>query len=391
MSDRPIALLIRTMLLVTLCAVAARAAEPEAPEVIRKGGVRYYVKEKRIEIDGKFCLEEGPIELLACARGGKEYESVITLDVNPEILHFCLILMGLKPGKTGPRFQGDPKNAPTGSPVIVRVRWKMDDDVKLVRGEDLCWNAIDKRPMRRTPWVFVGSRKHKDPDTGKKVYWANVERSVLTVYWDPYSVLDLPLALGSNDEAYVVNKRLVPKVGTPCTVLLTPGPVPPPLRNEAGARIYRVNVSAGGRVLIDDDQPEDLVKVLHEIHREAPKASCRVTLDHGAPADAAVRAFEGLAEVAIPIESVRTVRVRKDVRDAVTLAVTDDAVRVKGKVLPANQLREVMTSFALGGKPFGVAVRVEKGARLKTVVQALKACVGVKPAVVRIIWHKEDT
>ena len=62
-------------------------------------------KEKKVVIvEGKICLDEGPLELFACAEGGKEYESLVAIRGEPWQLHLCLLLLGLKPGG-GPRFQ----------------------------------------------------------------------------------------------------------------------------------------------------------------------------------------------------------------------------------------------------------------------------------------------
>ena len=71
----------------------ACGADAGGAGVITRGGVRLYPKQRRIEMDGKFCLTEGPIELFACARGGKEYESVISLRVKPSVLHLFLVMM----------------------------------------------------------------------------------------------------------------------------------------------------------------------------------------------------------------------------------------------------------------------------------------------------------
>ncbi len=378
------------VLLGVLSAATCLAADPPREKVIEKGGARLYPVSKRVEIDGKFCLQEGPIELFACAKGGKEYESVISLDVNPEMLHFCLLMMRLKPGKpgTGPRFQGDPDRRPTGSPVTVKVKWRVGKVEEVHRAEDLCWNAIDKRTMLRTPWVFVGSKIHKDPDTGKKIYWANVEKSIITVYWDPFAVLDLPLALGANDEAYVVTKQLVPKRGTPCTVILEPAPPlkVKPTKNAAGGTIFHVDVTKGGRTLINNVEPEDAGKALEKTAKQAPKDSCRVTVDHGAPPQAIAGAFAAIDAAGIQIESVQMERVRADVTDAITVAVDKSGIGVRGKTLSDDEAKVVIQSLVKPPRRSGVEVKVAKGASLKSVVRAVRACQGAKGAVVRIVW-----
>lgn len=457
--------------LAAFCGPGGLSASAGESAPITKGGVRLYVKEKRIEMDGRFCLTEGPIELFVCAKGGKEYESVIAVEANPEILHFCLLLLKLKPGETGPKFQGDPDRVPTGSPVVVTVTWwdesvrdvgtqksateriekegvtwthtKLTDDGRhvvwtndgrhvatwdkstkeliiwshpskerpagrgkwTVRAEHLCWNMIDKRTMLKTPWVFVGSKKHKDPDTGRTVYWANVEKSLITVFRDPFAVLDLPLSLGADDDAYVVNTQIVPRRGTPCTVILTPGEKVKPRRNAAGGRIFAADITAGGRVLIDGTQPPKLAEALKKIAAGAPKDSCEVTIDHG-PAAGAAAALEALGAAGVKIESVRTVRLQPGVNDLITVTVSADGLRVKGRKMSGEQVKAAVRALAApderetppqgaaapaapvpAWKIVGVHLDVKKGATLKQVAGALRACTGIEGVMLRLTWR----
>lgn|GEM_PF-2047178 len=394
-----------TTLLAILCVcLAASASSAAEGKVYKKGGVRLYLDQKRIEMDGRFVLAEGPIELFACAAGGKEYESILSLDVNPEILHFCLVLMGLKPGERGPQFQGDPGQAPTGSPVTISVKW-MDGDVeKVSAAEDLCWNAIDQRVMEPTPWVFAGSRKERDQETGKVIYWANVEKTIIAVYRDPFAVLDLPLALGVNDEAYVVNTKVVPELGTPCTVILEPAPeIEAPPRNAAGGAILLVDVSRGGRVLLDGDAPlmlpedferEDrdyvaLERALKKRMEDALKDTCRVTVDQCAPAATAAMALDALAAESVPVESVKTVREDPDTKvTAVVVTVGGDKIGVE-----TDGFRLSGDGSTLEGPAetdYGVELRVAEGTTLETVARALRACATAKKGIIRITWHSDQ-
>ena len=389
------------MFCIFLAAAACSAAEGK---VYKKGGVRLYLDQKRIEMDGRFVLAEGPIELFACAAGGKEYESILSLDVNPEILHFCLVLMGLKPGERGPKFQGDPDQVPTGSPVTIRVKW-MDGDAERVCGaEDLCWNAIDQRSMEPTPWVFAGSRKERDTETGKVIYWANVEKTIIAVYRDPFAVLDLPLPLGANDEAYVVNTNVVPAQGTRCTVILEPAPgLESPPKNAAGGAVLLVDVSRGGRTLLDGAAPLMLPDDFHLENRDyvaleralkkrmedAPKDTCRVTVDQGAPAATAAMAFEVLAAVGVQVESVQTVREDPD-KKVTTVVVTADGEMIGVETDGQFRLSDDGTMLESPAEPdYGVDLHVAEGTTLETVAKALRACAAAKEGIIHITWPAE--
>ena len=78
-------------IVIGLAAAVSGAGEPATAQPVKMGGVTLDVAKRRIEISGEICLAEGPIELLACARGGKEYESIITLDCKPSDLQAALL------------------------------------------------------------------------------------------------------------------------------------------------------------------------------------------------------------------------------------------------------------------------------------------------------------
>ena len=62
---------------------ACPAAEETQEEKKEEQPIRIDKEKKIIELDGRICLEEGPLELFACAEGGKEYESVVAIKGDP--------------------------------------------------------------------------------------------------------------------------------------------------------------------------------------------------------------------------------------------------------------------------------------------------------------------
>lgn len=165
---------------------------------------------REITIPGKVNMHKGMIELLACGPGGKTHESVLVLDVAPYHLQVALLLLGLQ-YVGGLAYQGDP-HTPRGDSVEVWVKWKNGDRDTSVRGEDLVWDIPRNRHMEHTPWVFVGSIM----SDGK--FMADVEKSLITTYHDPLTILDNPLTTGGDDTLYRVNEDLVPAKGTPVEV-----------------------------------------------------------------------------------------------------------------------------------------------------------------------------
>lgn len=171
-----------------------------------------------VQAEGRVCMEKGLLEYVACGPGGKVHESLLILDCEPRDFFVAIRTLGLKPGK-GVEFQGQ-KKVPTGDKVFLYVEWEQDGKAVRRRVEDLIWNAQARRPMKRTPWVFVGSRFEKDPDTGKPVFAASIEGNLVATYHDPYAILDHPLDTGADDTTYEVNTKLVPKSKTPVKLIV---------------------------------------------------------------------------------------------------------------------------------------------------------------------------
>jgi hypothetical protein len=198
----------------------SRAARDSSESEVVKVGEQIYKlgtltinsERREIIIPGKVNMQKGMIELLACAPGGKTHESVLVLDVIPYHFQVALLLLGLK-YVGGLQYQGDP-HTPRGDSVEVYVRWTKGSHDTTVRGEDLVWDIPHKKSMEHTPWVFVGSQLEE----GK--FLADVEKSLITTYHDPLTILDNPAQSGGDDELFRVNESLTPPKGTPVTVII---------------------------------------------------------------------------------------------------------------------------------------------------------------------------
>ncbi|MFI5252337.1 MAG: YdjY domain-containing protein [Bacteroidota bacterium] len=200
---------------------AQSAAQPDSSEnpikkigddLFQLGTIRIDSKNRVLTMPGKINMQKGMIELVACATGGKTHESVVVVDVVPYHLQVALILLGLN-YIGGLSVQGDTLT-PRGDSVDVFMTWNKNGQDTTVRAEDFAWDIPNKRSMEHTPWIFSGSRMID----GK--YMADVEKSLVTTYHDPNSILDNPLSTGRDDETYRVNESLVPPKGTPVKVTI---------------------------------------------------------------------------------------------------------------------------------------------------------------------------
>jgi hypothetical protein len=171
---------------------------------------------REVTMPGWINMSEGLVELLACAPGGKVHESVVVVDVEPFHLQIALLLLGLEGGESISH-QGDPAT-PEGDPVEIVIEWADPEsgETKRVRGEDFIYNVKADRPMIHTHWVFTGSR------VVDGIFVAQMEKSLVTTYHDPYTIIDNPLPTGGDDTYYEANRFLVPPVGTKVTFLVRP-------------------------------------------------------------------------------------------------------------------------------------------------------------------------
>lgn len=222
---------------VVLCPAACSAAgagagAPRAgPRLVTLKGIRYDLEAKRVIMEGKVALTSGAVELLACVRGTKDYESVLALECQPYDLHLGLLAIGLEPGRpvSGPveLYHAEKREqageGPRGPTVVVWVEWK-DREGRTVRhrAEELVLNVKTKKTMEPTGWAFVGSRFVPEETSGKEVYAAVLTGAVITTYHDPTTVLDNPSSTGEDDTLFVANQAVLPPAGTPVQVIVEP-------------------------------------------------------------------------------------------------------------------------------------------------------------------------
>jgi hypothetical protein len=184
--------------------------------VYQIGNILLDGNKRQISLNGWVNMSEGLVELLACAPGGKVHESVLVIDVEPYHLQVALLLLGLE-ARGNLEYQGDPKT-PEGDPVEIFVEWmdSTNGETKSYRAEDLVYNVKKDRPMKHTHWVFTGSQ------VVDSVFVAQLEKSLVTTYHDPFTILDNPLPTGADDTLYEANRFLVPPKGTGVKMIIRP-------------------------------------------------------------------------------------------------------------------------------------------------------------------------
>ena len=168
----------------------------------------------KITFPAEFNMEKGLIELVLCGNKGKLHESILKTNITPSHLQTALLMLGLECGQNLD-FQGQDKK-PKGDSLLIFAEWTDSlNNTHNVRIEELVYNTPQKRKMKETHWIFLGSNFIDDR------FMADMEESIITTYHDPFSIIDNPLETGSDDTLYEVNSTIVPKKGTKAKIIIT--------------------------------------------------------------------------------------------------------------------------------------------------------------------------
>jgi hypothetical protein len=195
------------------------------------GGYLFDRKEKDgkkvsgVVIPGTVLVTRGIVELLGCAAGGKEHESVMRLDCDLQALDLALTSAGFKRGNLPQKT--DLKEEGQGSRLVVLIQWnERDGTLKTYRSEDLIVSRIRNSPMPRVGWTYVAKwAEVEDPSAPKgakkpRVLIAANSRSGVTTFRDSGALLDNPLEEAVDDTLFMSNYMVLPRPGTPVRVIL---------------------------------------------------------------------------------------------------------------------------------------------------------------------------
>lgn len=149
-------------------------------------------KRKIVIVAGTVCTRQGPLEMFACPRGTKDYESVVAVNSKAQTVHTALLAVGAEPGKPV-EFQPNYKAA-SGPVIEVLVLWYDDKTKKLQRIRAQQWvRHVKSQSAMSEDWVFAGSGFWKDPDTGEEFYQAEGGELICVSNFST-AMLDLPVA-----------------------------------------------------------------------------------------------------------------------------------------------------------------------------------------------------
>jgi len=163
---------------------------------------------------------KGAIEYIACGSGGKEYEALFVCPVDPQAIYDALVKTGHKPGKPA-EDDGETYKLPEGSKVRIWVEWTDGEKKRRETVESFVLDTKTQKPMEPVEWVFTGSKKANDPDSGKEVLQATIVQNLISLHHlDPSVLLQNPLEDAKEAGRYKSNLEALPAEGTDVTLVI---------------------------------------------------------------------------------------------------------------------------------------------------------------------------
>jgi hypothetical protein len=178
----------------------------------RVGAVLVDPSNRCVLVQGYINQTNGLVELLACGPEGKTHESLLVLKASPLDVNIGLLLLGLKA-------EGRPTEVGVwpdrrGPQLDLWVEWQQNGQARRRRAEELVCNEQTGRRLPATPWIYTGSVIEHG------YFRALSEDSYVATYWDPWSLINLPLPCGGDDHVLIANEETVPPLGTPVCLRL---------------------------------------------------------------------------------------------------------------------------------------------------------------------------
>lgn len=210
-----------------------------SPGIFEIGKIHLDQKARTISFPGSLNMKDGIIEYLLVTEQGATHESLLVSEIQPNDLHFAMLLLGAKGSGEGKPVPGELppgqidakylKTAPKlkGDPVSISVQWKAGDATKTVAVEDWVFNTEKKKPMERGPWTYNGSLFNEGH------FMAQIEGAFVALVTFPSALINNPRQGNDNDSIWTVNEKAVPAVKTPLEIVIQLLPAPDDAKAKA--------------------------------------------------------------------------------------------------------------------------------------------------------------
>jgi hypothetical protein len=232
-------------------ALVAHAAEDTAPPIRLSGiaetndrgsalanlklrGLALNLDERFVDVDATVCLDQGTLELVACAKDTKEHESIFVIDAEPMHIHTALLLLGAESGNPAMRklVAGDDGERwvdvpPRGGEVDLSVVFKNKDGKTVERPiRDFISRLGDADADARFPtstFLFAGSQLVGD-GPGPRKYVAGMSGNVISIATFGDELLCLPEVHSQENGALLwqIDATHLPIIGSKVKLRLRP-------------------------------------------------------------------------------------------------------------------------------------------------------------------------
>ena len=228
----------------------SKAETPKSSRIVQLPGMKIHVKQRMVDLDGVICLDQGPLELVACGRGTKEHESIVALNSRAMHIHTALLLIGAVNGhpamrrpKTGeetvwesvpprgdtvevwlviPDAAGKSEEHPI-SEFVVRTQERVDEvGGKTVNSpQDLARLGTGQAETLPNRFLFAGSQL-RDVESGPRQYLADLSGDYISIATFGDELLCLPFVESKANDvlSWQIKPESLPKVGTKVTLRL---------------------------------------------------------------------------------------------------------------------------------------------------------------------------
>ncbi len=178
------------------------------------------MKNRQVIVGGRICLRDGPLEMFACPEHTKEHESIVATLSDAKIIHAGLLAVGAKVGKP---VQWEPKYVPaSGTPIDVKVVWMEEGQRRERPAQEMVLDRTTGKHLTHS-WVFCGSGRWTDPDTGHSEYFAD-SGDMICVSNFTTAMMDLTIQSSDLNAELRFNALTdnIPALHTPVLLMLSP-------------------------------------------------------------------------------------------------------------------------------------------------------------------------
>ena len=216
---------------------------PGAEEALRKlnlPGIKLNLKERCIDVNATVCLHEGLLELVACTKGSKEHESILSIAARPMHIHAAMLLIGAKPGTPAMRKARDEARTrwvsvePAGDPISVSLVFPdskgkpqehpISKFISPAQPDEI-GGVPTKKKLETFPASFLFAGSHLvENGPGPKKYVCEQRGNVISISTFGDELLCLPGIHGHQNDglSWQVNPEGLPKIGKQVILRLRP-------------------------------------------------------------------------------------------------------------------------------------------------------------------------